>query len=135
MFLQKTFVHESGSEMNIMCTTIDTGGKHTKQVYSFVKPRQGRRIYGVKGSNFPGKPVVSKPSRKNKGKIDLFMVGTDTAKESLFFRLKLKEPGPGFMHFPIDYPKSYFDQFAAEKKKTTYRKGFPFDEWVKRTPE
>ena len=45
------------------------------------------------------------------------MIGTDTAKELIYSRLKIEEPGPGFMHFPKKhrYDEEFFKQLTGEK--------------------
>lgn len=131
--LQSTFKHESGAKLRISCTAIDSGGHFTQQVYKFVKPREGRRIYAIKGLGGVGKPIISRPSTANKGKIKLFSVGTDTTKEIVMARLNILEPGPGYCHFPINpnYDEEYFKQLTAEERRTTYRKGYAMQEWHK----
>lgn len=124
LFLQSTFLHESGVKLKIAATGIDTGDQ-TKQVYSFVKPRQNRRIFAVKGSSLSGMPLVARPSKNNLAGVQLFPIGTDTAKDMIYGRLKIKDPGPGCMHFPVNYDEEYFRQLTAEKIVTKYVKGFP----------
>ena len=65
--------------------------------------------------------------------VQLFAVGVDEAKGLLYARLRLREPGPGYCHFPISgaYDVRYFDGLTAEKAVTRYRKGRPHREWVK----
>ena len=78
-----------------------------------------------------GAALVSKPSRKNKAGVYLYMVGTHAAKDSLFARLRMKEPGAGYMHFSTNYTENYFEQLTAEKKVTKYTKGFPYQVYEK----
>jgi phage terminase large subunit GpA-like protein len=61
----------------------------------------------------------------------LFEGGTDTAKTTIYGRLKLAEPGPGYLHFSMAYEREHFEQLTAEKQVTTFRKGFRLVEWVK----
>ncbi len=70
-----------------------------------------------------------KPSRKNQ--TPFFMVGVDAAKTAIYDRLKIREPGPGYCHFPIGRDLEYFEQLTAEKKFTRYHNGFPKQEWRK----
>lgn len=117
--LVQSYQHESGAPMRITCTTIDSGDGNTMQaVYAFVAPRQKRRIFASKGLSTPGKPVITHKLRKNRYGIRLVGIGTQTAKDTLFGRLKLKEPGPGYIHFPKDRSAApdaeFFAQFGAE---------------------
>lgn len=129
--LNSTFTHQSKIKLKIACTCIDTGGHFTDQVYKFCKGKGYRRIFAIKGSNTPGKPVVSRPSVSNKARIKLFTIGTDTAKEMIFSRLRMRESGAGYMHFPAKYDEEYFAQLTAEKATTKYTRGFPHRVWIK----
>jgi phage terminase large subunit GpA-like protein len=128
-FIRKTYVHECGL-MRIVCTAVDTGGHHTKEVYDFVKEREHLNVYAIKGASLPGQPISGKPSKQKNG-VNLYMIGTDTAKDLLFHRLTISEPGPGYIHFPTTLTEEYFKQLTAEKKRTKYVKGFKKFEWVK----
>jgi len=129
--LLTTYKHETGVSLRISCGTVDSGGHFTDNVYRFCAGKESRRIFAIKGSNTIGSPLVSRPSKSNKGKIKLFTVGTDTAKELIYSRLGVDEPGPGYMHFPNKYDEEYFSQLTAEKAVTKYSKGFPHRVWVK----
>jgi len=129
VFLKKTYVHKCGL-MRIVCTAVDTGGHHTKEVYDFAKEREHLNVYAIKGASLPGQPISGKPSKQKNG-VNLYMIGTDTAKDLLFHRLTISEPGPGYIHFPTTLTEEYFKQLTAEKKKTKYVKGFKKFEWVK----
>ena len=129
--LGQTFVHPKLGEMTIRASCIDSGGHYTQQVYNYVKRRTGRRVFAIKGVGGEGKPIIGKPSKNNIGKINLFPVGTDTAKELIFARLKITEEGAGYCHFPIERSEEYFRMLTSEKKVTRYFKGRPRREWVK----
>lgn len=130
-YLLKSWEHESGAVMKIVSCCVDTGGHHTRQAYMFVKPRQVRRVYAVKGAKDPGKPIVSRPTVSNLAKVKLFNLGVDTAKETIYARLKIEEFGDGYIHFPTQFDEEFFKQLTAEKIVTRYLKGFPKREWVK----
>lgn len=132
-YLEKRFEHESGVMLGITAAAIDTGGHHTEEAYKFIRPRQARRIYGTKGASTPGKPLISKPSTKNKGKIRLYSLGTETAKDSLFSWMNKEKPGPRFMHFPASYGFEYFRQLTSEKAiQAKDRRGRAVRVWVKK---
>lgn len=130
-FLGQSFEHELGEDMIVRATCIDSGGHHTQAVYKYVAPREGKRIYAIKGVGGEGRPIIGKPSKNNIGKIKLFPVGVDTAKLLLFSRFRISEPGPGYCHFPIGREDEYFKQLTAEKIATRYHKGFAKREFVK----
>lgn len=121
-----------GRTLQIRAACIDSGGHYTKAVYDFVRPREGRRIFAIKGMAGQDRPVVSRPTRNNIGKIRLFTLGVDNIKDLIFSRLRLQSEGPGYCHFPNDRPDEYFKQLASsEKIVTKYHKGFPRREFVK----
>lgn len=129
--LNINFNHPSGTKLTIASAFIDSGGHHTDSVYRYCAPRQLKRIYACKGSSVTGKPVISKPSKIARTTALLFSIGTDTAKEVIYSRLKIGEPRKGFMHFPFSYNREYFLMLTAEKVVTKFSKGFPKREWVK----
>lgn len=134
--LDAKYQHESGINLKISCTCVDTGGHFTNEAYSFCKGKEVRRIFAIKGANAIGNPIISRPSIRNRAKVKLFSIGTDTAKQTLYSRLKIDESGPGYMHFPIDknHTEEYFKQLTAEIATTKYSRGFPHRVWIKTRP-
>lgn len=63
----------------------------------------------------------------------MYVIGVNDAKQTLMQRLRIKEPGPGCWHFPIDRDAEWFTQVTAEVIKTRMVKGRPVREWVPRT--
>lgn len=124
-YLLQTWTHETGIGMKVAAAAVDTGGHFTKEAYAFVRPRQGRRIYAVKGSNQRGHPIVGRPTSTNIGRVKLFPVGTDTAKDTIFSNLKLNAFGPGYIHFPDlpPYDEEYFAQLTGESRRPKYDRG------------
>jgi phage terminase large subunit GpA-like protein len=60
----------------------------------------------------------------------LYPLGVDTAKEVIYSRLKITEPGAGYYHFPQDRDREYFLQLTAEKQVTRFTKRMPKREWL-----
>jgi phage terminase large subunit GpA-like protein len=82
------------------------------------------------GRGGPGIPIwPRRPTRTNKGKIPLFIVGVDAVKDAVYARLKLTEPGPGAIHFPRRLDADYFRQLTAERVVTRFEKGRPIRSW------
>jgi len=133
-FLLTSFQHESGARLRISATCIDSGGHYTDQVYKFVKNRQQRRVFAIKGSNVAAAPIISKPSKNNKAGVNLFSIGVSTAKEIVFGRLQIQEVGAGYCHFPMHYDEEWFEQLTAEKRVTKYIKGRPTKVWIQTRP-
>lgn len=124
-YLHRTTIRTDGTELPVHAACVDSGGHHTQAVYRFTKDRVRRRIHAIKGVGGPGRPVWPRyASKVSKGKINLFLIGVDAAKDAVYARLKIREPGPGYCHFPKREPK-YFEQLTAEVVQTKYVKGFP----------
>lgn len=135
-WLHKKWKHPIGVEIPITAVAIDTGHK-TKAAYKFVRRNQGAPgrggYYAIKGgSQGPGMPLVTTRLHKHY-KILLHSIGTDTAKDSIFSRLKLEESGPRYCHFPKGrgYTESYFKQLCSEKLQTYLERGVVKRKWVK----
>lgn len=129
--LEQEYETHDGRELSVISTAVDSGGHHTQAVYSYCKPRIGRRIFAIKGVGGEAKPMVGRASTNNHMKCKLFPIGVDTIKEMVYSHLKIKEEGAGYCHFPANYPDEYFKQLTAEKIVKKYHKGFYKREWVK----
>lgn len=122
-FLLSMWETAGGQKVKITCTMIDSGGAHADSVYRFVRARQGRRIFALKGSSESGKEILGKFSVNNQYRVKLWMIGTDTAKDRIFARLKIPAHGPGYMHLPDFIEEEYLAQLTAEKAVRRYKRG------------
>jgi phage terminase large subunit GpA-like protein len=137
--LKVRYRHPCGVSLGILAVGIDSGGHHTHEVYQFTRVRRWRNIFALKGASKPGKPVIAqRPSlvdvtwkgQTERNGAELWMVGTDTAKDWIYNRYSF-ESGPGALHFPRDLPDEFFQQCVAERKIARYVKGYKRIEWVK----
>jgi len=123
-WLQETYRHESGMEMRVEAVGVDTGGHHTKEAYLFVEKYRGE-IFALKGSSEQGAPPIPKrePKKHRTYRLRLYLLGTIALKDTIFSRLKLTEPGPGFLHFPRrdGYDQEYFEGLTSEVKIPKYK--------------
>lgn len=131
-YLNTTFPHESGSDLTINATCIDSGGHHTDEVYKFCKARFGKRVFAVKGRGGAGLAPIVMRSKNNRRKVTLFTLGVDTIKSNLFSRLEIQKPGPGYCHFREEYDESYFQGLCSEQAFTRYVRGQPTIVWTKK---
>lgn len=137
-YLRTPVDHVSGRRLHIMAAAIDSGGHHTQAVYNFTRARSHRHIFAIKGQSVGGKPILGKPSdvqvnirgQKIKGH-KLWPVGSDTAKALIYGRMRLTEPGPGYMHFSRQLPADEFEQLTAERLVPKFVKGHTKLEWHK----
>ena len=58
--------------------------------------------------------------------------GTETAKDTLFARLQIEAPGPGYAHFSDALDYDFFKQLCAEQCLTKYKGGRPYRVWEKK---
>lgn len=121
--LRTEFRHASGRLVPISATMIDSGGHHTDSVYRFVKPRQSRHVFALKGSSDSGNEILSKFSMNNQYRVKLYTVGTDTAKDRIFSRLMIPAAGAGYIHLPTWVEEEYLDQITSEKRIPRYKRG------------
>jgi phage terminase large subunit GpA-like protein len=123
-YLASTFPHAGGQQLRIEGTAIDMMGHFTHQGYNYCRLRERRRVFAVRGDNMPGKPIGGRATLQDvnyRGKtikrgVKLWYVGTDTAKDLLYGRLKVTQPGPGYVHFSKDLPDSFFAGLTAESR-------------------
>ncbi len=138
-YLARPFQHASGQVVKIDATAIDTGGNHTHQVYNYVRTRARGRLYAIKGEATSGRPIKGKNTAVDtnwrgqilKKSVKLWFVGTDTAKDLLHGRLKVGQPGPGYMHFAADLPAEFYSQLTAEKRMPVRTSRGVESRWVK----
>jgi phage terminase large subunit GpA-like protein len=116
-------------------------GYNTSKVYEFVAKRSW--CYAVKGMDGGSRPLVEPEEarrrrlrqRRKKGVI-VHIVGTDQAKALIYSRLKILDPGPGYVHFPNQpgFDDEYFAQLTAEKLVHKVRGTRPITVWVQTRP-
>jgi phage terminase large subunit GpA-like protein len=131
--------HASGRIVPILAAFVDSGGHHTQAVYSYCRAHQHAHVHAIKGQSISGKAILGKPSdqdvswrgQKLKRGVKLWPIGTDTAKAEIYGRLRIAEPGPGYVWLSKHLPGEVFEQLTAERLVTRYVKGHPRLEWVK----
>jgi phage terminase large subunit GpA-like protein len=130
--------HDSGALLAIRAVCIDSGnGDSTQEVYEFIRKRKSRAVYGqrqtviaVKGASVYRKPIIAgKPGKveyNHRGKpvtggAEVWMIGTDTAKDWIFNRLSLKDKT--VIHTSSDFELGIYEQILSEAKITRYESG------------
>jgi phage terminase large subunit GpA-like protein len=122
-----------GVDVRIAMTAIDTGYA-THRVYNYARQHRYDGVIAIKGAKVANRPILSKPTRQDvknaKGDIQrngvqLWMVGTDTAKSALFARIDgdqvvvdgvvvLVKPVERMVRYPAGLPDEFYDQVTAE---------------------
>jgi len=139
--LSSPIEHEDYEDVQIAATCIDSGGHFTHEVYAFAREHKNLNVMAIKGVSLKNKPILGRPTKVDlnwrqqtlKNGAEVWPVGTDTAKATIYSRLKLTEPGAGFVHFHAALNTEYFDQLTSEKLRTRYVRGYATREWVKKS--
>ena len=122
---ERPIANTFGVSMRAQTWGIDSGGHHTHEVYQYARLYRHAGVFAIKGSSVSSKPVIGRPTSQDvnhrgrtiKGGVQLWIVGTDTAKSILFNYIASDEesvPIDRFIRFPIDLPEEYFEQLTAE---------------------
>jgi phage terminase large subunit GpA-like protein len=138
-YLQSPLVHVHGAPMKIAATAIDTGGHYTHQCYNFCRVHVGHKYFAIKGESREGKPIKGRSSAQDvnhrgriiKAGVKLWMVGTDTAKDLFFGRLKVTQPGAGYVHFSKHLPVEWFKGLTSEVRRAIRTARGETHRWVK----
>jgi len=112
-----------GIPMRVHAVAVDTGYL-IDDVLNFVRTRRGRYI-AVKGASTPNRPIIGRSNPVDftwRGKVikqgaELYSIGVDTAKHTLFARLaadRERLPMDRLVHFPAGLDESYYGQLCAE---------------------
>lgn len=121
-------MHSNGHPVAVAACAIDTGGHFTHSVYNAVRHwsaiNKTTRFIAYKGESRPGLPIAARSSWQDinqngriiKRGVKLYFCGTDTAKDTLFARLSIKTPGPGYIHFNQGLTAAWFKGFTAEQR-------------------
>ncbi len=124
ILLQK-FHRADGMQMQALLGCQDYGGHYPDEVAEFSKRMGTRFLIPVRGASMYGKPVLNFPRKPSVKGVYLTEVGTDTAKDVLYHRLKLGEPGPAYWHFPHNeqFDEEYFRQLTNEVRQPKWTTG------------
>jgi len=134
----RDYKHPAGINLNIQYCAIDAGGHFTQKVYDFASRNSKFKV--VRGSNHKQTTLLSVPRKQNinykgtfkKDGIETYTIGTEIAKEEIYYRLKIEQEGIRYIHFNLDLDERYFDMLTSEKLVTKYVNGFPEKKWVKK---
>src|SRR5262249_21388883 len=131
--LRVQFQRRDGRLMRIAAACVDSGGHHAASVFSFCRAHRHRRIFPTRGVAGVRPIWTGRPSAAGyKGTDRVYLIGVDTAKDALYARLRIEQPGLGYVHFPtIDsVDERYFDQLTSEHVVTRKRDGRSYRQWV-----
>lgn len=110
LLLDKQWQLQNGMKMKILATFIDSGGHFTQDIYKQCAKRSTKRIWPIKGEGGEGKQYC-RPMKRSNGESMKFLIGVDDGKSGIMYEAGIEEPGPNYMHFPIDYRAGYDMEF------------------------
>ena len=130
---------EEGGTMKAIHCAVDTGGHYTNEAYEYCRQHAKDGVVAIKGSSQRNAPVLGKGTKQDvnfrgrvvKNGVTLYMVGTHALKRTIYSRLKVEEPGPGYVHFDNATTEEYLQGLTCERLQPRYVKGFQVLEWVK----
>ena len=131
--LDREWQLKNGMQMKILATFVDSGGHFTQDVYRECARRQTKRVWAIKGEPGEGKEYCH--PMKRSGDTVKFMIGVDDGKGGIMYEAGVKEPGPSYMHFLIDYragyDREYFKGLISERMIIKRRNGQSVVTWEK----
>ncbi|MDO4620024.1 MAG: phage terminase large subunit family protein, partial [Lachnospiraceae bacterium] len=134
--LSREWKLRNGMKLRILASFIDSGGHFTQEVYKECARRASRRIWPIKGEGGAGKQYC-RPMKRTAGKNEgmKFIISVDAGKEGIMYEAQIAEPGPGYMHFPMDYragyDMGYFKGLISEQMVMHRRNGQSVIAWEK----
>ena len=139
------FHHQRGVYLPIAACFVDSGYR-AQEVYAWTAPRNNQRVFASKGVSGFGRAPLSKWNRANRARAKLYPVAVDVLKETTYARLRIEEPGAGYMHFSSELTNAagylplvegtrlandsdFFAQLTAEKIVSKPVRGYPVRHW------
>lgn len=135
-YYAQPIVNACGLPMRPSLVAVDSGN-WTKEVYDFVRTRQQRGVYAIKGMKNQDHPLIARPRKQDTtrgGKADRhgvrrWNIGVTIAKNTLMHRLlrdgDLQDTERRRFHFPADLDAEFYKQLTAERYDFTARR------WIK----
>lgn len=113
VLLFRRFQHELGGELRVQCTLVDSGS-WSERVYKYCKRRATLGVYPVKGEPpRRGRPLVMRSKEKTVSD-RLWLVDDHRLKATVLRRLRLTQPGAGYIHFPVAGNDGLDDEYLSQ---------------------
>lgn len=117
-----------GIDLRVSMTAIDSGdGVTVHEAYKYARKYRHDDVIVIKGYSQPNKPILGRPSKQDvkndrgamdKNGVDLWMVGTDTAKSALFARIDgdtmHEEMTDRMVRYSSELPATFFEGIVSE---------------------
>lgn len=141
-----------GVDIKVSMTAIDSGnGNHTHEAYRYARKYRYDDVIAIKGASQNYRSILNRPKKQDvrnengameSNGVDLWLVGTDTAKGTLFTRIDgdaaHDDKASAMVRFSSELPASFFEGMTAEVfdadtgrwVKRPGRPNEPLDTWV-----
>lgn len=129
--LERVFKHRSGQTMKISRAVVDSGGHATDAVYKYCAARRERGVFAVFGDRTQQKPLLGMPQRRNRYRAAVFPLCVDSGRADVLSRLRIREPGAGFIHLPTHIEDEWLRQLASTRSIWRRSGGLLVREWTK----
>lgn len=114
---------ETGFDLLVTAARVDAGCE-IAQVLEFCPRRMNYKVYAVKGAAGFGKPIWPRRASKGVHQGEFFVIGSDTAKERVYFESRMDLPGAGYCHFPRNGERVSFHMLTVERITTRTVQGW-----------
>lgn len=136
--ITKSYQHPFGAEIKVRATCIDSGYL-TQDIYVQVRRLKHLHVFAIKGQSGSNRLFVNRPRHQDityNGKtiskgIQLYMLGVDSGKETVYHRTKINTPGAKYINFPQSLDLGYFQGFCGEVQVKKHRAGQVYFAWEK----
>ncbi len=127
------YEREDGMILSMRAVGVDTGYPAAQRMaYEFIRVRQVRNWFALKGSSLPDAAIVIRPKRHSVvDKVSLLTVGTNRAKGIVYDRSTIQSDGPGFMRFSDTLGPEWFGQLLSESSYPFYKNGVRYRQFSK----
>lgn len=131
--LRLSYERADGALLSVRAVGVDTGYPTAQRMaYEFIRPRQARNWFALKGSSLPDAAIVIRPKRGGTvDRVTLLTVGTNRAKGLIYDRATIQSPGPGYMRFNAELTDDYFTQLLSEDSYPFYKNGVRHRQFTK----
>jgi phage terminase large subunit GpA-like protein len=131
--LGSQWLSETGLTLGIRAACVDASYQQDI-VRRWCYARRLRNVWAVIGRDgqdrpsWPTKLPKAKPGRPHPATV----IGVDGLKETVYARLRIIEPGPGYCHFPEELNLEHFEMLTAEERVADYSRPVPAFVWRKK---
>ena len=113
--LLRAWTHQSGQAAVIASMAVDAGYQ-SERVHRFCDAFRARGAFATIGKDGRSRPILQEPGRLRfaKGRRQsrpTYMIGVDPAKDLIMSALRIKAPGPLYVHFPTAFDEVYCMSF------------------------